>query len=115
MTYDASYNEKLNAADRSATKDTSIDLWTQTLEDGLKAIGDPRERWIRLRPTLLAKGVELYDLLTLEQAFIKSIQDRDEKKFSEQVRSIPMGGELTDLLAKFSAAALVQLIEIGIK
>ena len=115
MTYDASYNEKLNSADKSATKDTSIDLWTQTLETGLRAVGDPRERWIRLRPTLLSKGVELYELLLLEQAFIKSIDQHDVGAFSKKTKSLQMSGELGDLLAKFAAASLVQLIEVAAK
>jgi hypothetical protein len=115
MTYDASYNEKLNAADKSATKDTPIEVWTQTLEAGLRAVGDPRERWIRLRPTLLAKGVELYDLLLLEQAFIKSIKERNAKTFSEKMMSLSLSNELLELLGKFAAAALVQLIEAAAK
>lgn len=114
MTYDASYNEKLNTADKSATKDAPIDLWTQTLETALLAVGDPRERWIRLRPTLLNRGVELFDLLMLEQAFIRAIRERDARRFNERVRSLPISTDITDVLIKFSAAALVQLIEAAV-
>ncbi|HWH83023.1 MAG TPA: hypothetical protein VNU71_12390 [Burkholderiaceae bacterium] len=115
MTYDASYNEKLTSADKSTTKDASIDLWTQLLESGLRSVGDPRERWVRLRATLLSRGVDLYDVLQLEQAFIKSVLDRSAKTFASKARELPFNNESMDLILKFSAAALVQIIENIVK
>jgi hypothetical protein len=110
MTYDASYNEKLIAADKSTTKDAPIDLWTQLLESGLRSVGDPRERWIRLRATLLTRGVELYDILLLEQAFIKAISERSASSFTERAKKLPFSSEVLDLILKFAAVALLQLI-----
>jgi len=71
--YDVSYNESLNSADLSATKDANLDYWIKVLETGLKAVGDPKERWLRFRQTLTTKGVDSYEIFKLETAFVKNL------------------------------------------
>lgn len=110
-THDAFFSAKLASADASATKDAPIDYWTQVLELGLKNVGDPKQRWIRLRSTLLERGVELFDVLELEQAFVKSIKHRNSGLLMEEAKTLQFSSEVMDLIVKFTAAALVGLIE----
>ncbi len=107
MTYNASYNESLATADASATKDASVDYWTTLLEKGLKDVGDPRQRWIRFRKNLLDKGIDLFELFKLEQSFIRSIEKRD----PSIMKSHPVPDDVRDIVVKFTAIALAQILE----
>jgi len=109
-THDATYSAKLALADASATKDAAIDYWTNVLELGLRSVGDPKQRWIRFRSTLLAKGMELFDVLELEQAFIKSITHRNSGLLLQRARKFDVSSEVMDLIVKFSSAALAEII-----
>lgn len=110
MTYDASYNESFSSADKSATKDASIDHWIAILEEGLEKVGDPLQRWIRFRKNLLDKGIDLFELFKLEQAFIRSLEKRDESI----MKSHPVPPEVRDMVIKFTVSALAQILE-GLK
>lgn len=114
MSHDITYNTQLVSADAAATKDAPVDYWTQLLELGLTKVGDPKQRWIRFRSTLLERGVELFDVLELEQAFIKSITRRNSGLLIDKAKRIRIPGEMMDLIAKFSGAALAGLIEHAI-
>ncbi|MGJ7555914.1 hypothetical protein ACSFBI_18095 [Variovorax sp. RB3P1] len=115
MEYDATYNEKLIAADKSVTKDANSDQWGQILETALGVVGDPVERWLRLRRSLLARRVELYDVLNLEQAFIKSMQKKDPTILKDAASSDKKNVDAMDIVVKFAMAGLAQLIESAMK
>lgn len=110
-THDIAYSAKLANADASATKDAPLDYWTNVLELGLRNAGDPKHRWIRFRSTLLDKGVELFDVLKLEQAFIKSITVRNSGLLLKQAEKSTFSTEVMDLIVKFSSGALAGLIQ----
>lgn len=111
MIHDIAYNDKLSSADVSANKDAPIDQWTQLLERGLKSVGDPKQRWIRFRSTLLEKNVDLFDVFELEQSFIKSIEGRNSGVLLTKAMELGVSHEITDLIAKFAGAAVAGLIE----
>lgn len=112
MTYSVAVTEKLaKAADKTVPKDASIDLWVQLLETALHEISDPRRRWIRLRSTLLEMNVDIFDVLRLEEAYVKAIKETTPALLSSAAKSMRVSDEVKDLVIKFAAAALVQLIE----
>lgn len=104
--FDIGYNEALKSADVSLAKDEVTEHWVQTLERGLRTVGDPKQRWLRLRSTLLNKGVELHDILQMEQRFIKAIERQDASQFMAD--RAPDTGK--DLVITFARIALVQII-----
>lgn len=107
MQYDVSYNEILISADASATKDANIDYWISVLEAGLKAVGDPKERWFRFRNSLVSKQIDAYELFKLETAFVKSITSKNTSAMSNHV--VP--DSLKEIVKAFASAALSQIIE----
>jgi len=111
VSHDVTYNEKLMHADKWIQKDATVDQWIELLERGLSSVGDPKQRWTRFRLRLLERGVELFDLMKLEQAFIKSISVRDSALFNDQAKKLPFSDELKDLAIKFGAYAVVQLVD----
>jgi len=111
MTHDASYNDSFSSADRSLTKNATVDQWIAVLEEGLKIVGDPRQRWIRFRKNLLDQGMELYELFRLEQAFITSIEKNDASIMKSH--SVPV--EVHDIVSKFITTALAEILKAMIK
>lgn len=111
MTFDATYNAKLAKADISATKDVDTEAWTQILDSAIKEVSDPTRRWLRFRKHLLAQDIDLYDVFLLEQAFIKSIKNRDQTQLINASRDTPISKETKELIVAFSASAVSQLIQ----
>lgn len=110
MTYSRAMSDALTAADKRMEKDASIDAWVQTLEAGIIEVMNPRNRWIRLRRALLARGVELFEVMKLEQAFIKSVHKRQPDFLAKEARSLGISQEIKDLVIKFSATAVASLV-----
>lgn len=110
MTYSLAMTNALTAADKRMEKDASVEAWVQTLEVGINEVMNPRNRWIRMRRALLERGVELFDVMKLEQAFIKSVQQGKPDLLANEARSLGVGQEVKDLVIKFSATAVASLI-----
>jgi hypothetical protein len=110
LTYSLSMSNALTAADQRLAKDASVEVWIQTLETGLSAVANPRQRWIRMRNALLERGVELFHVQKLEQAFIKSVQQKRVEIFSDVAKESPVSSEIKDLVIKFSATAVAALV-----
>ncbi|WP_428592343.1 hypothetical protein [Sphaerochaeta sp.] len=110
MTYSLAITNALTTADKRMEKDASIEAWVQTLEVGISEVVNPRNRWIRFRRALLERGVELFDVLKLEQAFIKSVQNRNQSYLENKARSLGISEDFKDLIIKFSANAVAALV-----
>lgn len=106
-TFDASYTEALSTADASTPKDSNVDQWVALLENGLKSIGDPMQRWIRFRKSLLEKGVDIFEVFLLEQKFISSIKKKD----TSLLKMDNLPDEIKVLIANFATFSLKQIIE----
>lgn len=100
----------LTAADKRMAKDESIEAWIKNLEVGMNEVVNPRNRWIRMRRALLERGVELFDVFKLEQAFIKAVRQRKPDALANEVRELGVTQEIKDLIIKFSATAVATLI-----
>ena len=109
-TYSLPITNALTAADKRLAKDELLEVWIKTLELGLTEVSNPKKRWIRLRSALLARGVELFDVFKLEQALIKSVQERNPNHLSGRAKSLGISSEAKDLVLKFTATALATLI-----
>ena len=110
QTHSIATTNALAAADKRMAKDESIEAWVQNLEEGINEVMNPRNRWVRMRRALLERGVELFDVLQLEQAFIKSVQQGKPDVLVSEVRSLGVAQEVKDLIIKFSATAVASLI-----
>lgn len=105
--FDITYNEALRSVDASLSKDASTDQWVHTLETGLLKVGNPRERWLRLRKTLLDRGVEIHEVFRVEQRFIRAIEKRD----ATELKAGAVPEEAKQLVVAFAKVALVQIIK----
>jgi len=62
---------------------------------------------VRFRKNLLDEGIDLFELFKLEQAFIKSVENRD----ASIMKSHKVPDEVKDLVLKFTGFALTQILE----
>lgn len=115
MTHSVAVTNRLRKVDAVTPKDASIEIWVDLLEKALKEVGDPRQRWIRLRTSLLEKGAPLYDVFKMEQAFIKSMTNRNADILASAAKKSTISSEAKELVLKFAAFALVQLIAHAIE
>ena len=107
----ALYSEMLKSADLRTAKDADINSWIGYLETALQTIGDPRLRWFRMRSFLLSFGYDTFTVLKLEQAYIKSVTNRDASHLRSEklLKSLPDG--LAPIIIKFTATAVVEIIK----
>ena len=74
------------AADDIVRKDVDIEDWVQTLDKYTDLAQDPYCIWLRIRAGLAARGAETKDILRLEDAYVRSVQNGDED-FSEMAEA----------------------------
>lgn len=110
LTYSLPMTNALAAADKRLEKDAHIEVWVQTLEAGINEVLNPRSRWIRMRRALLERGLELVDILKLEQAFIMSVRERTPHILANKANSLDITQEAKDIVIKFSATAVATVI-----
>ena len=64
-------------ADDTLKKDADIEDWIGLLDKYMNASQDPFKVWIRIRSTLIDRGVDTKDVLCLEDAYVRSIKKGD--------------------------------------
>ena len=64
-------------ADGFIQKDADLEAWTEQLDALIKLAVDPREIWRRTRVALIEEGTSTKQLLSLEDAFVRSVNSRD--------------------------------------
>lgn len=61
------------SADRYIKKDASVEEWRDLLDDVIKSLCNPIDVWKKTRIRLLNAGIELEDLMKLEQALLANL------------------------------------------
>lgn len=110
LTHSVATTNALIAADRRMAKDESVEAWIKNLEAGMDEVVSPRNRWTRMRRALLERGVELFDVFKLEQAFIRAVKQRKPDILTSQAQQLGVAQEVQDLIIKFSATAVAALV-----
>lgn len=100
----------LSKADIRMEKDAPVEAWVKNLEIGVREVMHPGNRWKRMRRALLERGVEIFDVLLLEQSFIKSVKNNNPDYFKRKVELIGLEGEAKDVVVKFASNVFVGLV-----
>lgn len=111
FTFDTSYNRFFAMADTSLNKDAPLDEWVEKLDRAARTMADPAKRWERVRNDLLLNGqLSLFQLLNLEQAFIKAMRNKSAAAFSSKLGDLRLDDAQKETLGVFAKSA----IEIGV-
>lgn len=113
--YDPTYNEYFKYADISLKKDTDSEAWVNVLDHAVGVMADPTRRWLRLRQYLLEHAnMEIWDVLMLEQGFIKSIQEHNKSKILDSLVTIQVSPQTSELVKAFATAVFTDILSNGV-
>lgn len=101
----------LNKADIIFPKDTTIDVWQQTIEKALEELGNPKKRWMKVRRRLSDEGVDGHEIFRLEQAHIKDLLGATKDGLRSQSSTSNLQPALEKLIINF----VVTTASMGIK
>lgn len=111
FTFDATYNEFFRVADMSLTKDADTEIWVRVLDDAVRIMSEPKERWLRIRRFLLEEmKCDLWSVFQLEQGFIRAVLDKDRGKFSKVADSVVSSDDIRGMLASFSQSLFADVL-----
>lgn len=91
--------DALRSADSFLRKDANIEEWRDKLDEMIVKLLDPAQVWQRQRLALVNKGVDTLSILQLEDAFVRSIRQRQPVGNSQFVRMINSRGTPGDIRA----------------
>ncbi|WGE85327.1 hypothetical protein [Actinobacillus equuli] len=103
--------EFIQKADIVSSKGATVEEWSSILENAIKNISDASARWKKIRWSLLDNGIELSDLLELEQKYILSILNSTNEMDYNNVLSNINNNIIIDIVKDFSSTALVEILK----
>lgn len=106
-----SHQDFIKKADKAVLKAMSVEEWVSVLNEGISILLNPKNRWIRVRNQLLSSNVEIYDVFLLEQAYIKSILDKDKNVLSEKANLMDIDDFAKDIINIFVKVSLGVIIK----
>lgn len=107
-----SNNNYLQKADVSLQKDTTTEQWNEVLEKAINEVSNPRIRWIKIRQSLLDYGIELSDLMRLEQSYIKSILNNKDEMTTDLGFVDTLDSDIIiDVIKDFISGSLVEVLK----
>lgn len=109
--HDPSFNRFFALADFSVNKDIDGDEWIDKLDHAIAIATDPKNRWIKVRSFLLEHDVPLYDIMMLENEYVKLlINGKSIKDFPSTKLSNEISGDIRAVLQSFTASIIFKLI-----
>lgn len=97
------YRAAKEYADGIIKKDASLEVWTETLDKGIKQVTDAIVVWRKFRVRLLDNGFSPIDLVVLEDRFVRNYEEGAE----------PTKAAITSSIGKLNLASDVRAIAQG--
>lgn len=101
------------AADEFLKKDVDIDTWVSTLDSFIDRLLNPVAVWQRQREALVARRVDTLSILRLEDAFVRSIRERDGSEnstFGKMTASTSLGADVRAIARSLIASGLFKIL-----
>jgi DNA-binding NarL/FixJ family response regulator len=110
-THDPTFNRFFALADFSVKKDIDGDEWIDKLDLAIEIASDPKNKWIKVRDFLLEHNVPLFDIMKLENEYVKLlIQGKPIDTFPSMKLSNEISGDIRAVLQSFTASIIFKLI-----
>ncbi|OFY94226.1 MAG: hypothetical protein A3K10_17605 [Bacteroidetes bacterium RIFCSPLOWO2_12_FULL_31_6] len=110
-THDPTFNRFFAMADFSVKKDIDGDEWIEKLDEAIKIATDPKNRWIKVRNYLLEHDVPLFEIMKLENEFVKTlVEGKSLEDFPSTKLSNEISGDIRGVLQSFTASIIFKLI-----
>ncbi|WP_210249213.1 hypothetical protein [Methylobacterium sp. WL2] len=101
------------AADAFLKKDVDIETWTDKLDSIIGNLVDPFKVWSRQRLALVDREVDTFTILQLEDAFVRSVADREDpsqSKLAELIKSDRISGDVRAIIQSLLASAIFKVL-----
>lgn len=109
--FEFSYQPYISKADVAMPKASSIEQWTEVLDEAIEIISNPKSRWIRIRNKLLDSNLELYEVFRLEQAYIRSVLEKDQNILIDSSNSLELDIKTKAIIDVFVKSAMSAIIK----
>lgn len=80
-------------------KDATIEEWRDKLDDAIVELLDPHRLWNRQRSTLVSRDIDTLSILKIEDAFVRSVLERNSSDNSPFVQYVNSGKTSKDVRA----------------
>lgn len=97
-------------ADYFLRKDADIDEWRDKLDDIISLLSDPVQVWKRQRDALVDADVATLDILKLEDAFVKSINNSTDLPYRSLIASRSVGSDLRAIAQSLVASGIFKVL-----
>ena len=104
------YKKYYDFCDICLAKDVGFDQWKDTLDDGVRTVGEPIRRWKRIRAVLLDANMPAFEVFLLEDAYIASLIKKDESILSKALSRAEQA-ESTSEIIKSISSGLITLVK----
>lgn len=100
-------------ADYRLRKDATVDEWTDTLDTAIGQSADPSMIWRKTRPRLLTAGITPLQLTLLEDDYVRSILNGDERSMtdlSSRVDLMDISADAKKIFIEVISAVAIKMI-----
>jgi hypothetical protein len=109
--HDPTYNKFFKLADLNIKKDIDGDEWVEKLDIAIDITTDAKKRWIKMRNHLLEHDVSLFDIVKLENEYVKCIvQGKSLEGFPSKKLSSEMNQDVRSVIQSFTASVIFKLM-----
>jgi hypothetical protein len=110
-THDPTFNRFFALADFSVKKDIDGDEWIDKLDQAISIATDPKNKWVKVRNYLLEHNVPLFDIMKLENEYVKLLIDgKPIDGFPSAKLSNEISGDIRAVLQSFTASIIFKII-----
>lgn len=91
-------------------KDQEIEDWRDRLDDVIKRLSDPTLIWRRQRDALVQHDVPTLDILKLENAYVRSVIERNSHRYEAIARSSEFPKDLRAIANSLIASGIFKIL-----
>lgn len=100
-------------ADYFLKKDADIDDWRDILDEIIQSLADPHLVWRRQRDALIEADVPTLDILRLEDAFVRSLEQSNSHTYEQKANDTSLPKDLRAIAQSLVASGIFRILVGG--
>lgn len=110
-THDPTFNRFFRLADYTYKKDIDGDEWVEKLDQAIEITTNPQKKWIKLRDYLIKNNVSLFEIVKLENEYVKDIlEGKNLSNFPSNKLKKEINPDVRAVLQSFTASVIFKLL-----
>lgn len=108
--FDPSYNKYFEMSDYLFKKDIDSDDWVEKLDEALKGAINPIYQWKKIRNYLLENEISLFQILKLEDEYVKTVLSKGRHQFPSQKLTGTLPKDIKTVVLNFTSSLIFKVI-----